>query len=265
VGGKLGGNVSYNNVEESYFLPGDEKSYNGGFQIGGVGKLGLTKDLSIQSELVYSTKGYGVKNELAGKKSNKNYRYIGLPILANYSIPVTSDIKVYGSGGFYTDVLTGVKYNTVNTLKKAEDPMAAEFFAFEHPEYKYDQQIISDFYKRVEFGWMAAFGAEFPVNKTDQMAVDLRLAGGFTDVEKNQGTSKSKNFSVQVSAIYLYDLTKHVNFIKHEDDAYEKNASAPVPAVVPERVEENNSETPVDGKKVEEENRTFNAEDGATE
>lgn len=207
VGPKLGANASFNSVDAG---TGVDKSANFGYQIGGVGKFGITKKLSIQPELVYTSKGFSTSSDFADTKSN--YKYIGLPVVAKYAFTSIAGIDVYGSGGFYTDILTGVTSKWVY-------PDGSEF------EEPYNDLTP---FKRVDFGFNFGAGANIPFSNGDQLNVDLRYSFGVTDVDNQNLTTTSKNTSVQLSAIYLLDLTKWVNFKGKsilEEDAYEQESA----------------------------------------
>lgn len=209
VGPKLGGNVSFNSADVSNF-GGVEKTSNSGYQFGGVGKFGITKKLAIQSELLFSSKGFGTTSDFATSKAN--YKYIGLPIVAKYAFINFSDIDVYGSGGFYTDILTGVKSKTVFADGTEESHSPPDLTA----------------YKRVDFGFNIGAGANIPFKTGDQLNIDLRISFGATNVDDQNLTSSSKNTSIQLSAIYLLDITKWVNFrgsSNTNNDAYEQESA----------------------------------------
>ena len=211
VGPKLGGNASFNSVDLGV---GAEKSANFGYQIGAVGKFGITKQLAIQPELVYMSKGY--TQDFATGKSNTNYKYIGLPIIAKYAFASIAGIGVYGSGGFYTDVLTGltVVYTDNEFEEKAHD--------------------LSP-YSRIDFGLNIGAGANIPFKTGDQLNIDLRVSYGLTKTEDYWVTTEGRNTSIQLSAVYLLDLTKWVNFKGNsaiENDAYEKESAPKVESKV---------------------------------
>lgn len=67
-------------------------------------------------------------------------------------------------------------------------------------------------YKRVDFGLSLGGGANIPLKNSDKLNVVLRFAFGVTNVEKDASVSSSKNTTIQLSAVYLVDLTKWVNF-----------------------------------------------------
>ncbi|PLX17962.1 MAG: hypothetical protein C0599_13015 [Salinivirgaceae bacterium] len=91
--------------------------------VGGVVcKFGITENISIQPELLFSRKGGKSKiefpdfvdpNETATTTSKNIANYIGIPILAKFSFLKIKDIKLHGSGGFYTNITTGQKFKSV--------------------------------------------------------------------------------------------------------------------------------------------------------
>jgi len=189
VGPKLGGNVSFNSVEES---SGATKTANYGYQFGGVAKFGITKKLAIQPELIYTSKGYAEK-WAAGSVDNANYKYFGIPVIAKYAFAAIADVQIYGSGGFYTDILTGVEI--VNT------------------ESDWGEEVTDlSQWNRVDFGFNIGTGANIPFKNRDQLNIDLSVSFGATKTQNFFGNSEGRSTSVQLSAVYLLDLTRWVNF-----------------------------------------------------
>lgn len=209
VGPKLGGNASFNSADAS---TGTEKTANYGYQIGGIAKFGITNKLSIQPELLYTSKGFGTNTTSLDMTTKTNYKYVGLPIVAKYAFLAISGVQIYGSGGFYTDVLTGV------TSK-------IEFGTTDEGEtFKYDDLTP---FTRVDFGFSIGGGANIPLSNNDKLNIDLRASFGAVNTDKQGGTS-SKNTSIQLSAVYLVDLTKWVSFKGksiEDNDAYEENSA----------------------------------------
>ena len=219
VGPKLGGNASFNSIDAG---SGVDKKANYGYQLGGIGKLGITKKLAIQTEFLYTSKGYTKNNTFMSMTTKSNFNYIGLPIIAKYAFAAISGIDIYGSGGFYTDVLTGVEFK-----------MLSDTSDIEYDESEYYNENLSTFFKRVDFGLSVGAGANIPIKNGDILNIDLRYTYGLTDVNKqgaNASTTSSRNMSIQLSAIYLLDLTKWVHFkgSSSNNDAYEEDNSVPV-------------------------------------
>ena len=217
VGPKIGGNASFNSVDLG---AGAEKTANYGYQFGGIGKFGITKKLAIQPELVFSSKGYA--QNFGTAKASANYNYFGIPVVAKYAFAAIAGIDIYGSGGFYTDVLTGVE------VVYSDSPDSGEKVTDLSP------------YSRVDFGLNFGGGANIPFKNKDQLNIDLRVTYGLTKTEDFWGASEGRSTSVQISAVYLLDLTKWVNFKGTsilEQDAYEEN-NAPVGGSKVEREED---------------------------
>lgn len=191
VGPKLGGNASFNSMDAN---TGTEKKANYGYEFGGVAKLGITEKLAIQPELILSSKG--VTHDGESFSSNLNARYFGIPIIAKYAFAAISGTQIYGSGGFYTDYLTGIKH-----IEKIEG----------QPDF---EEKITDFsnFNRVDFGLNFGGGANIPLKNKDILNIDMRLALGLTNLLSDNTLYNSRNTSIQLSAVYLVDLTKWVQF-----------------------------------------------------
>lgn len=210
VGPKLGMNGGFNSAEGT---TGAKKSINLGYQFGGAGKLGITDKLAVQGELLFTSKGWGENDDATDFKSRSNYNYISLPIIAQYAFLSFSDVDVYGSGGFYSNVMT--KGET-----KIEYPGMTE-------EYHVDYSMT----KRTEFGLSIGGGANIPLANNDKLNIDLRYTIGLTNVETRDnfmtGTQAKKNQTIEISAIYFVDLTRWVSFkgkSKGTKDAYDSGA-----------------------------------------
>lgn len=212
AGPKLGGNASFNTVEVG---SGIDKKANFGGQFGAVAKLGITEKLSIQPELVYTTKGFGIETSFI--KGHTNYKYFGLPVIVKYAFIAIKGVDVYGSGGFYTDYLTG-GVTKVEFVDGGSEP----------------DQEITDFstYNRMELGLNAGGGANIDLKNNDKLNIDLRFTYAMTNVQNSDAANQTKkNVSIQLSAIYLFDMTRWISFgganKTKTNDAYEEN-SAPV-------------------------------------
>jgi hypothetical protein len=191
VGPKLGGNASFNSMDAN---TGTEKKANYGYQFGGVAKFGISEKLSIQPELIFSSKG--VKHEGDIYTSSANTKYFGIPIIAKYAFIAISGVDIYGSGGFYTDYLTGMVH-----IEEYEG----------QPDFEEKVTDLSTF-NRVDFGLNFGGGAIIPLKNKDILNIDLRLTVGLTNFVKDNSAYSSRNTSIQLSAVYLVDLTKWVHF-----------------------------------------------------
>lgn len=186
VGPKLGGNVATSSYDDGL---GNESIMNFGQQFGLVARVGITEKLSIQPELVYTSKGFASQDPTF--TTNNNYNYIGLPIVAKYAFLAFSGVQIYGSGGFYTDVLTSVNVVLRDSIGN---------------ENQYEE--ILDVYNRVDFGLNFGGGANFKLNSGDRLNVDLAFTYGFVNTDNSGFSTSSKNVTIQLSAIYLFDLTR---------------------------------------------------------
>ncbi len=191
VGPKIGGNASYNSRD---FGTGYSTIANYGYQFGGVAKLGVTKKLAIEPELIFSKRGASA--EASGFSTNVNAKYFGIPVVAKYAFAAISNVQIFGSGGFYTDFMTGVE-----TVFKQGSTV----------EFTEQLDSISSVYHRFDFGLNLGCGTIIPFKNKDQLTIDLRLGLGFVNTDK-LGSASSRNTSVQLSAIYLVDLTKWIHF-----------------------------------------------------
>lgn len=104
---KLGFNSSNINIEEQGLLSINPKA-NMGFHIGFTTDLALTDILSVETDLLFSTKGYSIKvNEdiVGGDKYNFKLKsspaYLELPIALKAGLPIASDARIFAKAGAY--------------------------------------------------------------------------------------------------------------------------------------------------------------------
>jgi hypothetical protein len=159
--------------------------------VGGVvGKFGITERLSIQPEIIFTRKG-GKSYDDEFKSNQKTIaQYIGIPILAKLQFIKIGDIKLHGSGGFYTNVTT-------------KQEVVIEYEEFNET---YNDYIEKDFYKTVDFGLSLGGGAEYDLG-FGLLVGELLIDHGFVDNYENDFVSKSnRHTSVAVAFTFLYNL-----------------------------------------------------------
>lgn len=178
-GPKFGLNVSTVSLDAPV---GSSKSLNMGFQLGITGKIGLTDKLAFQPELVYTSKGYGVNNSWGTE--NRNYKYIGLPVLLKYSFMQIAGMNIYGEGGFYTNVLAGVSTSYGIGESWAEDIAP---------------------YTIIDFGFNIGTGFEMPFYG-NILQIDFQISQGVVDTYEDLLQTTNVNTSVLVSASYLFNV-----------------------------------------------------------
>lgn len=153
-----------------------------GYQFGGVAEFGFTENFSIQTELLFYSRGMKFEDVDAGIKMN----YLGIPVLAKYAFKAFGLTKVYAMGGVYNDVRTkGVWYDQAGGTSD-----------------------LGTGFKKYDWGFSFGCGAEYP---TDYgiFGLDLRYNLGMTDLHDDVGdntATKSRSFGVALT--YKYDLTK---------------------------------------------------------
>jgi hypothetical protein len=180
VGPKAGATYStISNFSDQF--PGVATKSKVGYQFGAVGEFGFTSKFSIQTELLFFSRGIKYKDIDGGIKMN----YIGLPILAKYAFKAFGLTKVYAMGGTFTDVRTkGEWYDAGGT-----------------------SQLGSGF-KKYDWGFSFGAGAEYPTDK-GIWALDFRYNIGMTDLHSGEvGDYKTRSRAFGLSLTYKYDITK---------------------------------------------------------
>ena len=154
-----------------------------GYQFGVVGDFGLTKRLSVQTELNFISKGTkGVNN---GFTEIKRMPAIQIPVLAKYAFSFLGLKKVYANGGAYSTTRVG----SGTRLYEGED--------FTEDDYHWT---------RFDWGLSLGCGAEYPVDK-GIWGIDLRYDLGFVDIYRQADeNTKSRFRSLQFSLTYKFDM-----------------------------------------------------------
>lgn len=217
LGPKIGGNIALNTVDVGTNF---DKKFNLGYQAGAVLKIGITDRLSIEPELMFSSKGYSQINTFnTDIIQQNNYRYFGLPVVAKFALLTFSKIQLYAAGGFYTDVLTGADITYAWNADREPEPWEEEY----EETYPIEDSMLSENHKRVDFGLNVGFGINWKLENKDRIGIDLRFNYGTTDLNKkdNMGIvtdTKSKNYSIQLSTAYMFNLTKWFGKNKKNDE-----------------------------------------------
>lgn len=181
VGPKVGGTLStISNYSDQF--PGAKTTSRLGYQVGGVAEFGFTENFSIQTELLFYSRGMKFEDVDAGIKMN----YLGIPVLAKYAFKAFGLTKVYAIGGIYNDVRTKGEW--------------------------YDQtggtSDLGAGFKKYDWGFSFGCGAEYP---TDYgiFGLDFRYNIGMKDLHDEAGdTAKTKSRSFGFALTYKYDITK---------------------------------------------------------
>lgn len=163
IGFKFGGNVAS--------LAGDDTgnlSSMLNFHAGFFMEIGLTKDLKVQPELLFTV--YGFKLDSRNENPNVRLNYIALPIIAKYFISETFSLDVGPQVGLLLSAKNG-------TGSKAD--------------------VKSEFYDR-DFGINA--GASLAI--TEKVGITARYYFGLSDVT----TVNSKNFNRAIQLAFQYKI-----------------------------------------------------------
>jgi hypothetical protein len=142
--------------------------FNGGVFLG----LGITDNLFIQPELVYS--GQGFKGAVSGTTVTQHENYINIPVLVKYQLP----IGLY----FQTGPQVGFLMSAKESAGGASQDDKAQF-------------------KSIDLAW--AVGAGFQVPAT-QLGIDVRYNIGLANIADNSGggSGSVKNGVFQVGLTY---------------------------------------------------------------
>jgi opacity protein-like surface antigen len=172
VGPKVG--MTLSSISNFSKMADNSIQYRLGYQVGAVGEFGFTSKFSIQTELLFSSRGAKIDAENSKIKMN----YIGLPVLAKYAFKAMGLTKVYAMGGTFTDIRTkGVEeYGAIGA----------------QPGYTVN---LPSGFKKYDFGLAFGAGAEYPT-KLCLWALDFRYNYGLIDItDSSLGNVKTKSRS----------------------------------------------------------------------
>lgn len=172
VGPKVGINFSrfteFNDFYEDFKL---------GLDLGAVGEFGFTNRFSVQTEMMFFSKGS--RDADIGKIKMK---YIGIPILAKYSFKLLGLKNVYAMGGTYANVRV---FGEWQDATGQTSPLGPDM-------------------KKYEWGLGFGFGAEYPM-KTAILGADVRYYLGITDIHANDNI-KTRTSSISLAVTYKFDM-----------------------------------------------------------
>lgn len=183
VGPKIG--MNFSSITNWTEFGTTENKRHIGYQIGALGEFGFTNRFSIDTELIFISKGQ--KQTFTGGESSLNVKYLGIPLLAKISFNLMGLSKVYAKGGTFTNIRTGGSYvSTYDSGQTSEEP------------------LNNDGWTRVDWGLSLGCGAEYP---TDYgiWGLDLRYDLGIVDVHKSD-PEKNRNSTFGFTLVYKYDL-----------------------------------------------------------
>lgn len=159
---------------------GDEANYKFGFNGGVMANFAVNDMFSIQPEVLYSNKGYKVKDGQNNLRLALNY--IDVPVLAKIAT---------GATGLFFELGPQVGFRAAADIKDSNNSLS-----------------LNDAIKNVDFGYAAGLGFQ----AASGGMIGLRYNGGFTNVAKNNGSfmglpttgSEGKNSAFQLYVGYMF-------------------------------------------------------------
>jgi hypothetical protein len=190
-GGRIGINSATVDIEDPSGLSVKPNS-RVGLDIAAVVSLGITKFFSIQPELHFIQKGFKMNLEIFGEKvkTNTNWNYIELPVLAKYAFGSES-VQGFVLGGPVLGVgLNGKTKAEANEQKEEED---AKFGSGE------------DELNRIDFGLAIGGGIGIPAG-AGLIFLDARYLQGLANLSNVMfvapGTLKNRGVNVAVGILF---------------------------------------------------------------
>lgn len=191
VGPKVG--MTYSTISNiSDMMVMDTKS-KFGYQIGAVGEFGFTSKFSVQTELLFYSRGVRYDAIDGGIRMN----YFGLPLLAKYTFKVLGLTKVYAMGGTFNDVRT-----------------KGEFYYDDGETYE-----LGSGFKKYDWGFSFGAGAQYPM-EMGIWALDIRYNLGMVDLHDEAGDDyKTRSRSFGFALTYKFDAVDIFFKIKNKRKA----------------------------------------------
>lgn len=196
VGPKVG--MTYSTISNISDLMGHNTKSRLGYQFGAVGEFGFTSKFSVQTELLFYSRGTKFDDINGGIKMN----YIGIPLLAKYTFKVFGLTKVYAMGGTYGDIRTGGEI-----------------------DWDYATQSLPSGFRKYDWGFSFGAGAEYPMKK-GIWALDIRYNLGVTDLHDDAGdNTKTRSRSFGVALAYKFDMVDLFFKMKKNKSNVQNNSS----------------------------------------
>jgi hypothetical protein len=199
VGGLNFSNMIDKDDDYNYAKEDNYKSRLGG-HVGLLLGFDLSENISLQTGLMLSTKGYKIVDKEDGEKIvvTSKLNYLDIPLLASYNYEINDDFKIYaGLGPVLGLAISGkevIKGKDSDTGEKAKE---IEKFTFGSNEERDD-------YKRLDVGLMIQAGVRY-----DKYKFGLFFNQGLLNISNyTEDGSKEKNKVFGISAAYVIDLKK---------------------------------------------------------
>ncbi len=160
----------------------DNNALKTGFGGGLAVKYNFTDSWGIQSGVIYEQKGFRCKQDVNNgeEKVTGTYNYLTVPLMAEGSVALGGNYRLYGLTGGYA----GFKTYAENALVTTEGAM---------PEAPAAENIHND-----DFGWIIGGGIQVPAGN-HLLQAGLKYSLGLTEVSKDESESRNKSLLVSVT------------------------------------------------------------------
>jgi opacity protein-like surface antigen len=163
----------------------DNSALKTGFGGGLAVKYNFTDSWGIQSGIVYEQKGFRCKQDMENgeQKLTGTYNYVTLPLMAEGSISLGGNNRLYGLTGGYA----GFKTYAENALVTTGD---------EVPEVPSEENIHNE-----DFGWIIGGGIQVQAGN-HLLQAGLKYSLGLTEVTEDEPDSRNKSLLVSVTFFF---------------------------------------------------------------
>jgi len=139
-------------------------------------KYRLSNSFGLQSGVLYEQKGFRKKHEMISgeEKITGMYNYVTIPLLAEGSLPLKGNARLYGLAGFYA----GFKTYSENALVLSGENL--------------DTQTMSNNIKSTDEGWVIGGGVQVPAGD-HIMQIGFRYSQGLAEVLSTSSKDRNKS------------------------------------------------------------------------
>lgn len=200
----LVGGLNISNLVDKDKFDNYAKDDNYRARIGGHGGVligfNLNEVISLQTGVLFSTKGFRLKEEDRSGKAVFKYKlnYLDIPLLASYNYSINQDFKVYvGLGPTLGIAIGGKEVFKWDDYDDRESGKETEKISFGNKK-------IRDDLKRIDLGLMAQAGLRY-----DNFKIGLFFNHGLLNIshiKDKQSNYRARNKVFGISAAYVIDL-----------------------------------------------------------
>jgi hypothetical protein len=163
----------------------DNEVIKTGFGGGIALRYAISNSFGLQSGIIYEQKGFRKKQDLSSgeMKVTGTYNYFTVPVLAEGSIPVKGNVRLYGTTGIYA----GFKSYSENAIVL--------------PENESTNLTSDDEAKSIDGGWVLGGGFQVPAGN-NLLQIGFKYSLGLTEVIASSSNDRNKSVLLGVTLFF---------------------------------------------------------------